>query len=227
MTMQGTNVSTHGTQPPIRVLIVDDHAVVRQGLRLLLEAQPNIDVVGEAPDGQTGIDMARHLEPSVILMDLLMPGMSGIEAIQKIVALNLKSNILVLSSSLEDQQIKQALQAGARGYVLKASRAADLIQAVERVSKGLSTLDPAATQVLMSQVQTFDPLETLTAREREVFDAMARGLSNPEIAAQLNVSEATIRTHVANVLDKLALRDRTQVMIYALKRGLVRVDDLP
>lgn len=213
---------------PIRVLIVDDHAVVRQGLRLLLEAQPHIEVVGEAPDGPMAIQMARDLLPNVILMDLLMPGMSGVEAIERIVALNLKSNthILVLSSSLEDQLIKHALQAGARGYVLKASRAADLIQAVERVAKGLSTLDPAATQVLMSQVQSFDPLETLTAREREVFDAMARGLSNTEIAAHLNVSEATVRTHVANVLDKLTLRDRTQVMIYALKRGLIRVDDL-
>ncbi len=211
----------------IRVLIVDDHAVVRQGLRLLLDAQQHIRVVGEAADGPMAIQMARELHPDVILMDLLMPGMSGIEAIQRITDLRLESQILVLSSSLEDQLIKQALQVGARGDILKASRATDLVQAIERVAQGLSSLDPAATQVLMQQVQSHDPLETLTAREREVFDAMAHGSSNPEIAEQLNVSEATVRTHVANVLDKLVLRDRTQVIIYALKRGLIRVEDLP
>lgn len=211
----------------IRVLIVDDHAVVRQGLRLLLDAQQHIRVVGEAADGPMAIQMARELRPDVILMDLLMPGMSGIEAIQHITDLKLESQILVLSSSLEDQLIKQALQVGARGYILKASRAADLVQAIERVAQGLSSLDPAATQVLMQQVQSQDPLEALTAREREVFDAMAHGLSNPEIAEHLSVSEATVRTHVANVLDKLTLRDRTQVIIYALKRGLIHVEDLP
>ena len=218
---------TDARSQPIRVLIVDDHAVVRQGLRLLLDAQPTIQIVGEAADGEMAIQLARQLTPDVILMDLLMPGMNGIEAIRRLRELGLPCEVLVLSSSLEDQLIKQALQNGARGYILKASRAADLVQAIERVSRGLSTLDPAATSVLLSQVQQQDPLETLTAREREVFDAMARGQSNPEMAAQLSVSEATVRTHVANVLDKLALRDRTQVMIYALKRGLIRVEDLP
>jgi NarL family two-component system response regulator LiaR len=218
---------TDARSQPIRVLIVDDHAVVRQGLRLLLDAQPTIQIVGEAADGEMAIQLARQLMPDVILMDLLMPGMNGIEAIRRLRDVGLPCEVLVLSSSLEDQLIKQALQSGARGYILKASRAADLVQAIERVSRGLSTLDPAATNVLLSQVQQQDPLEMLTAREREVFDAMARGQSNPEIASQLNVSEATVRTHVANVLDKLALRDRTQVMIYALKRGLIRVEDLP
>lgn len=211
----------------IRVLIVDDHAVVRQGLRLLLDSQPEIEVVGEAADGEMAIQIARELKPDVILMDLLMPGMSGIEAIHHLTDLSIASNVLVLTSSLEDQLVKQALQAGARGYVLKASRASELIQAIERVAQGLNTLDPAAAQVLMQQVRTHDPLETLTARERDVFDAMARGLNNAEIAARLDVSEATVRTHIASVLDKLMLRDRTQVTIYALKRGLIRLDDLP
>jgi NarL family two-component system response regulator LiaR len=196
----------------IRVLIVDDHAVVRQGLRLLLEAQATIEVIGEAVDGQSAIDLARQLHPDVILMDLLMP---------------LDSKLLVLTSSLEDQMVKQALQAGAHGYILKASRAVELIQAIQRAAQGLSTLDPAAAQILMQQVRTHDPLETLTAREREVFEAMARGLNNSEIADQLTVSEATVRTHIASVLDKLNLRDRTQVIIYALKRGLIRLEDLP
>ncbi|MBX3080943.1 MAG: response regulator transcription factor [Anaerolineae bacterium] len=210
----------------IRVLIVDDHAVVRQGLRLLLDAQPNIDVVGESPDGEMAIQMARALKPDVILMDLLMPGMSGVEAIRQLHTLNLPSRVLVLSSSLEDQLVKQALQAGARGYILKASRSSELVEAIERVAKGQSMLDPAAAQVLMQQVQSNDPLESLTAREREVFNGMARGWNNAEIANALNVSEATVRTHVASILDKLTLRDRTQVTIYALKRGLIRLEDL-
>lgn len=212
---------------PIDVLIVDDHAVVRQGLRLLLEAQPNIRVVGEAADGETAVQRVRDLRPDVVLMDLIMPGMNGIEAIRRLKELPVESEVLVLSSSLEDHLVKQALQAGARGYVLKVSRSADLVQAIERVAQGLSTLDPAATQIVLQQVRRQDPLETLTPREREIFEALARGLSNPEIAQQFTVSEATVRTHIANVLDKLGLRDRTQVTIYALKRGLLRIDDLP
>ncbi len=211
----------------IKVLIVDDHAVVRQGLRLLLEAQPGISVVGEAADGAMGVQQAQVLAPDVILMDLLMPGMDGVEAIRRLQALKAKGHVLVLTSSLEDHLVKQALQAGARGYILKASRSSELIQAIERVARGQSTLDPAAAQVLVQQVQTEDPLDSLTGREREVFEAMARGMTNPEIAEHLSVSEATVRTHVASVLDKLALRDRTQVMVYALKRGLVRLEDLP
>jgi DNA-binding NarL/FixJ family response regulator len=195
----------------IQVLIVDDHAIVRQGLRLLLDAQPEINVVGEAPDAAMAVQMARTLKPDVILMDLLMPGMDGIEATRQIIALKLPSRVLVLSSSLEDQLVKQALQAGARGYILKASRSAELVQAIEKVAQGLSMLDPAAS---------------LTGREREVFDEMARGLNNAEIANTLSVSEATVRTHVASILDKLTLRDRTQVTIYALKRGLIRLEDL-
>ena len=211
----------------IHVLIVDDHAVVRQGLRLLLEAQPDILVVGEAVDGQSAIDRARELQPDVILMDLIMTGMGGIEAIQRLRQLHLDSKVLVLTSSLEDQMVKQALQAGAHGYALKASRAADLIQAIQRVAQGLTTLDPAAAQVLMQQVQHSDLLETLTAREREVFDLLAKGFDNAHIASELVVSEATVRTHIASVLEKLELRDRTQVIIYALKRGLIHLDELP
>lgn len=211
----------------ISVLIVDDHAVVRQGLRMLLDSQPQINVVGEAPDGALAVEMAQKLEPDVILMDLLMPGMSGIEAIRRLRELKIPSKVLVLTSTLEDQLVKQALQAGAQGYVLKAIRSAELVQSIERVAQGISVLDPAATQVLMHQVTSHDPLELLTAREREVFEGMARGWNNAEIAANLKVSEATVRTHIANVLDKLALRDRTQVTIYALKRGLIHVEDLP
>jgi DNA-binding NarL/FixJ family response regulator len=211
----------------IRLLIVDDHAVVRQGLRLLLDAQPGIEVVGEAADGAMALQMAQDLHPDVLLVDLLMPGMSGVEVIRRVNELALESKTLVLSSSLEDHLVKQALQAGANGYILKASRSSELVSAIERVAAGLPALDPAAAQVVMQQVRTGDPLQTLTAREREVFEWLARGLNNTEIAERLTVSEATVRTHIASLLDKLALRDRTQVTIYALKRGIIRIEDLP
>lgn len=212
----------------IKVLIVDDHAVVRQGLRMLLDSpQPEIDVIGEAADGPMAVQLARQLRPDVILLDLLMPGMNGVETIHRLREAEIESRILVLSSSLEDQLIKQALQAGAQGYVLKASRAADLVTAIERVASGQTALDPAAAQVLMNHVRVSDPLETLTPREREVFDLIARSQTNAEVAQTLNISEATVRTHLMNIFDKLALRDRTQVMIYALKRGLIRIEDLP
>lgn len=211
----------------IRVLIVDDHAVVRQGLRLLLDAQEHIDVVGEAQDGDTAVQMARAMQPDVILMDLLMPEMDGIETTKAILGHGVESRILMLTSSLEDQLVKESLRAGAHGYILKASRAAELVQAIERVAAGQSSLDPAAAQVVMQQVRSDDPIDSLTARERDVFDQMARGQNNHDIAETLTISEATVRTHVGSILDKLMLRDRTQVMIYALKRGLVRLEDLP
>lgn len=211
----------------ISVLIVDDHAVVRQGLRVLLENQPRIEVIGDAEDGEMAVEIATKLQPDVILMDLLMPGKSGIEVIQRLQELKVTSKVLVLTSSLENHLVKQALQAGAKGYVLKAIRSAELIQAIERVAQGGNVLDPAAAQVLMQHFTKHDPLELLTQREMEVYMGMARGLINSEIAAELKISEATVRTHIASVLDKLALRDRTQVTIYALKRGLVNLEDLP
>lgn len=211
----------------IRILIVDDHAVVRQGLRLLLEAQPALEVIGEAADGAMAVQLARDMQPDVVLMDLLMPGMNGIEAIRQINAAKIPCRVLVLTSSLEDQLVKQALQSGAHGYILKASRAADLVQAIKRVGQGQSALDPAAAQVVMQHAREHDPLTTLTLREHDVFEMMARGHNNAEIAEKLTVSEATVRTHVASVLDKLMLRDRTQLMVYALKRGLIRLEDLP
>jgi NarL family two-component system response regulator LiaR len=211
----------------IKVLIVDDHAVVRQGLRVLLESQPHIEVIGEADNGEQAVEIAWKLKPDVILMDLLMPGMTGIEAIQRLQALKVPGKVLVLTSSLEDQLVKQALRAGAKGYLLKAIRSSELVQSIERVAEGGSALDPAATQVLIQQVSHNDPLKTLTARELEIFNEAALGWNNPEIAGRLKISEATVRTHMASVLDKLVLRDRTQITIYALKRGLIHLEDLP
>lgn len=209
------------------VLIVDDHAIVRQGLRLLLAAQPTLEVVGEAKDAETALTLVQQLQPQLVLFDLIMPGIGGIEGIRRIIALGLSTRILVLTSSIEDHLVKAALAAGAHGYILKASRPAELLAAIERVMDGETALDSAAGQVLVRSAARRDPLDELTEREREVFDAMARGLTNTEIAERFVVSEGTVRTHVANVLNKLDLRDRAQVTVYALKRGLVRLDELP
>ena len=211
----------------INVLIVDDHAVVRQGLRQLIHAQPDIEVIGEAEDGQVAIQLVKSLRPDVVLMDLLMPVMDGVSATQHIINLNLNTAIIILTSSLDDQLVKQALGAGAHGYLLKSSRVADVVDAIKRVASGQSALDPAVMQTLIHQTRTQDPLQTLTTREREVFDLLALGQSNDVIAEKLTIGEVTVRTHIASLLDKLNLRDRTQVVIYALKRGLIRVDDLP
>jgi DNA-binding NarL/FixJ family response regulator len=208
------------------VLIVDDHAIVRQGLRLLLAAQPTIEVVGEAKDAETALIMVQQLQPHLVLFDLIMPGIGGIEGIRRIISLGFGTRILVLTSSIEDHLVKAALAAGAHGYILKASRPAELLAAIERILDGETALDPAAGQVLVRSAARHDPLDELTEREREVFEAMARGLTNTEIAERFVVSEGTVRTHVANVLNKLDLRDRAQVTVYALKRGLVRLDEL-
>ena len=210
----------------ISVLIVDDHAVVRQGLRLLLEARPDIEVVGETADGQMALQMAQAAPPDVILLDLLMPGLSGLDVLERLKAAGVRSRVLILTSSREDHLVQQALAGGADGYILKTTRSSDLVDAIERVADGKGALDPVAAQVLMRQTREQDPLLTLTMREREVFDYLARGLNVPEIAEALTVSEATVRTHTASILEKLDLRDRVQVMAYAIKRGIVQTDDL-
>ena len=211
----------------VSVLIVDDHAVVRQGLQALLTSRPEVRVVGEAADGSQAVQLAQSLRPDVILLDLLMPEMDGVAVMQQVRQLGLDSKILILSSSLEDERVLAAVRAGADGYILKASRVGELVQAIVRVMQGQRVLDPAVTQVLVEHLHEDDPLASLSGREREVFEQLAHGRSNSEIAAALHVGEATVRTHVTNVLDKLSLRDRTQVIIYALKRGLIRIENLP
>jgi two-component system, NarL family, response regulator LiaR len=211
----------------IRVLIVDDHAVVRQGLRALLESRPELIVAGEAADGQSALEQARALRPDVVLLDLLLPDLSGVEVTERLRAEQLPCKVLILTSSLEDRLVAAAVKAGADGYLLKATRVAELVRAIKEVAQGKRVLDPAATQALFTQLTQTDPLAELSAREREVFAAMARGRANSEIAATLQISETTIRSHAANVLEKLQLRDRTQVIIFALKHGLVRPEDMP
>jgi DNA-binding NarL/FixJ family response regulator len=211
----------------VRVLIVDDHAVVRQGLQALLASRSEVLVIGEAADGIQALQLAQALQPDVILLDLLMPGMDGVAVMQQVRQIGLGCKVLILSSSLDDQRVLAAVRAGADGYVLKASRVGELVQAIVHVAQGQRVLDPAVTQVLVDHLHAADPLASLSAREREVFEELARGRSNSEISATLHVGEATVRTHVASVLEKIGLRDRTQVIIYALKHGLIRPENLP
>ncbi len=213
--------------PPTTTLIVDDHAIVRQGLRLLLEAHPGIKVIGEAKDAESAVELAKTQKPMLVLMDLIMPGMGGLEGIKQILTLNIDARILVLTSSVEEHLVKKALLAGAHGYILKTSRPAELLLSIEKVIDGEVAIDQTTSDILVRGVITQDPIDSLTERERDVFDAMARGFTNVQIAEQFVISEGTVRTHVANVLGKLAIRDRTQLTIYALKRGLIQLDDLP
>ena len=207
----------------MRVLIVDDHAVVRQGLRFMLEQRPDMEIVGEAGDGEQAITLAADLLPDVVLLDLLMPNIDGITAVREIKRLVPSTQIIILTSYHEDEQIFQAIKAGALSYLLKDASAEELITAVRAAAQGESKLHPAvATRVLREMRQRQSALHNdLTPRELDVLKHIARGHSNPEIAAELVISEPTVRTHVANILSKLQLADRTQAAIYALQHRLV------
>jgi NarL family two-component system response regulator LiaR len=213
---------------PIRVLVADDHAIVRKGIRALLATEPGIEVVGEAENGQQAIDEAAHLHPDVILMDLVMPEVDGIEAIRRITAAQSRVRILVLTSFAADDKVFPAIKAGALGYLLKDSSPEDLVEAIHRVYRGESSLHPAiARKVLQELSRPADHPSTpepLTEREVEVLQLVTRGRSNQEIADFLVISEATVRTHVSNILSKLHLASRTQAALYALRKGLASLE---
>jgi NarL family two-component system response regulator LiaR len=214
----------------IRVLIVDDHAVVREGLRALIAAKPGMEVVGEAADGTEAVQQAHSLHPDVILMDLLMPHKDGVEAISEIKQKNPDARILVLTSYAEDAKVFTAIQAGAMGYLLKDSSPQELLQAIRDIYRGKSSLHPAIALKVIQELKrpaekpTPDG-EPLTERELEVLGLVARGLSNQDIAETLVISERTVGTHVSNILDKLHLTNRTQAALYALREGLVSLDE--
>lgn len=215
----------------IRVLIADDHAVVREGLRWLITTEPGMVVVGEAVDGAEAVKKARDLEPDVILLDLVMPGKDGIEAIGEITAHNTGARVLVLTSFAEDDQVFAAVKAGALGYLMKDSSPQELMQAIRSVYRGEPSMDPMIAQKLMRELhRSVRPLEQLpaegmlTVREVEVLRLVAQGCSNQEIADLLIVSERTIRTHVSNILEKLHLANRTQAALYALREGLTQLN---
>jgi NarL family two-component system response regulator LiaR len=211
----------------IKVLIVDDHQVVRQGLRTFLELQEDVLVVGEAGDGETAVDMVRQLNPNVVLMDLVMPRLDGISATRQVKSLGSDVKVIALTSFTEDDKVFPAIQAGASSYLLKDVSPDDLVEAIRAVHRGEARLHPDIARKLMEQVALQASqhreyqFEDLTEREREVVNLVAKGRSNQEIANELVISEKTVKTHVSNILGKLHLEDRTQLAIYAIKKGLV------
>ena len=208
----------------IRVLIAEDHAVVREGLRLLISSEAGMEVVGQAADGVEAVQMAQALQPDVILLDLMMPHKSGIEAIAEIKQENPEARILVLTSFSEDDKVFPAIKGGAQGYLLKDSSPQELLQAIRDTYQGESSLHPTIARKLvreMSRPSELPPAdEPLTEREMEVLKLVAQGLSNQSIAEKLVISERTVRTHMGHILNKLHLANRTQAALYALREGL-------
>lgn len=211
----------------IRVVIVDDHTVVRQGLRFMLEQRAEVEVVGEGCDGEQAIALAGELVPDVLLLDLLMPKLDGITAIRTIKRLTPTTQIIILTSYYEDDQIFNAIKAGALSYLLKDVSAHDLVEAVCKAARGESVLHPLVAARVLQEISRREhaSLRDLTPRELEVLTHLARGRSNQEIARILVISEPTVRTHLANILSKLHLADRTQAAIYALQHQVVPLSD--
>ena len=210
----------------IRVLITDDHGVVRQGLRMFLSLDPDIQVVGEASDGREALEMARELVPDVVLMDLLMPVMDGIAATEEIRRALPEVEVIALTSVLEDASVTDAIRAGAIGYLLKGTNVEELHRAVRGAAEGRVQLAPEAAARLMREVRAPESPEALTARETEVLELLARGHANKQIASSLYVSEKTVKAHVSAILKKLGVRSRTQAALHAVETGLVSTDDL-
>lgn len=211
----------------ISVFIADDHPVVRQGLASFLRLQPDIELVGEAADGREAVDKVLDLVPDVVLMDLAMPVIDGIEAIRRIRARSPSTKVIALTSFSDEARLFAAVKAGAAGYLLKDIDPAEIVKGIRMVSNGEALISPAAAAKLMQEFADSGAdrvAEPLTAREIEVLRLIARGLSNREIAAELVISEKTVKTHVSNILAKLHLADRTQAALYAVKKRLVDFD---
>jgi two-component system, NarL family, response regulator LiaR len=213
----------------IRVLIVDDHTIVRKGIKALLAEMSDIQVVGEADNGLDAVALTSELEPDVVLMDLLMPKMDGIDATRQITARQPKVRVLVLTSFVGDEKIFPAIKAGALGYLLKDSEPAELIQSIYRVYRGEPSLHPIIARKMMKEIleqpASKPSSEALTAREIEVLRLLAKGLSNDEIAAQLVISEVTVRTHISHLLAKLHMANRVQATLYALREGITSIEE--
>jgi DNA-binding NarL/FixJ family response regulator len=211
-----------------RILLVDDQELLRMGFRMVLEAQADFEVVGEASDGAEGVALAGELRPDVILMDVRMPGMDGVQATRALVGAGCEARIIILTTFDLDEYAHAALRAGASGFLLKDAQPTDLLSAIRAVASGDAVVAPSTTRRLLDTIAHQLPaavddngFSTLTPREREVLLAVARGLSNAEIADTLILSEATVKTHVGRILAKLELRDRVQIVVYAYDHGLV------
>ncbi len=213
---------------PIRILIADDHAVVREGLRSFIQIKPDMEVVGEAADGVEMVEQARELEPDVILVDVVMPQMDGIEAIKQIKEEGCPARMLVITSFAEDDQLFPAIRAGALGYLLKDSRPRELIEAIRTVHRGESSLHPTIARKLIDELNQEPDLppteDPLTERELEVLKLIAQGHSNRTIGEQIHLSERTVGKYASNILDKLHLANRTQAALYALRKGIANLE---
>jgi len=211
----------------IRILIVDDHTVVRDGLSAMLGREDDFEVVGEAQNGLEGVEKAVLLKPDVVLMDLRMPEIDGVEAMRRIREQQPEINFLVLTTFDTDEYIYDAIEAGAKGFLLKDASREELFKAVRAVSRGDSLIDPSVAARVLNRFAQLSresaPQELLSEREREVLDLLAKGSANKEIAASLSLSESTIKTHVANIFQKLEVNDRTSAVTQALQRGIIKM----
>ena len=209
-------------------MIVDDHLIVRQGIRTLLEDVVGIEVVSEAIDGQDALAQVDELKPDVVLMDVIMPGMDGAEATRRILESYPGVRVLVLTGTQADNRILGAIQAGALGYLSKSARKEDFIATIQRVHAGVPSLPPEITRQLLGQFRnppTANQTEELTPREEEILRLVARGLSNQQIGSRIHISEATVRTHVSHILAKLELSNRVEAALWALRQGLIHLDE--
>jgi NarL family two-component system response regulator LiaR len=227
----GTCMTERASHDTIRVLLVDDHAVVRKGMRALIDREAGIEVVGEADDGEQAVSAAERLRPDVILMDLEMPRVGGVEATQRITASRPETRIVVLTSHAAEEDVFPALKAGAQGYLLKHSPPEEVLNAIRQAHRGETILHPSVARLVLQelhrpaqpkQTRTTDPL---SERELDVLRLLARGMSNQEIADTLVVGEATVRSHVSSILRKLQLASRTQAALYALREGIASLQD--
>ncbi len=211
---------------PIRLLIVDNHTLFRQGLVSLLQSEPGLQVIGEAAGGEEALKLAQELQPDVVLMDVKMPGMDGVEATRRLLEVMPHARVLMLTVSEEEENLFAAIQAGARGYILKNADADELLQAIERVHAGEAMLSPVMTLRLLQALRSGGaPIPSselpLTSREQDVFQLLVQGASNRQIAESLMITENTVKTHVRNILEKLELHSRTEVAAYARRLNLI------
>jgi len=209
---------------PIRVLIVDDHVIVREGLQILISEEPGFEVVGMAGESETAVSLVKKYNPDVVLMDLVMPGLDGIETTRRVLAANPSTHVLVLTTFADDQRVRDAIQAGAIGYLLKDVLKPELMNAIRSAADGKPALHPEAQQYLMRHVAGGDaaPHDSLTSREFNILKLIAEGRSNKEIALALHLTEGTVKGYVSTIFDKLGVEDRTQAALYAVKHGLVK-----